>query len=467
MLHNEPESISTLTMLQTSACRFCGTKPLQIVFDLGHQSVASIFPSPVDNAAASCHFPPSGPLSLARCPTCLLVQLAHTLDCSTDMFLRNSYGYRSGINDTMTKHLHGIALEALHLVSGQIKEGDIILDIGSNDATLLNGYKTEEALSILKLKSGIPSNLTLLGIDPVGEQFKSYYSDNSIELVSDFFNKEAYMNFQQLHLHCIHSPAMIITSIAIFYNLENPIQTALDVRDCLHKEGVWIMEQSYLPTMLRLAMFDTICHEHLEYYCLRDIEYVCRRTSLRILKVSFNDCNGGSFRVTLCHLDSSHQSSAEDEVLIQATFAAEDICRGSLDLFNKFNECCQLLRTKLTQLIKRIKNKGQTIYLYGASTKGNTLLQYCNLDASVITAASEKNEIKIGKRTPATNIPIVTEEEARRAQPDYLLVLPWHFRSEFLTRESSYLEGDGHFIFPLPTLTIVGKSGLLDPDTVE
>jgi hypothetical protein len=239
----------------------------------------------------------------------------------------------------------------------------------------------------------------------------------------------------------------------MFYDLESPMDFVEDVKKILHPDGIWVFEQSYMPTMLKMNSFDTICQEHLEYYSLKQIEWMLRRNDMRIFDVELNDINGGSFRVYACHNNAVYKSNQEkiDKVLSKE----EELKLDSEQPYKEFKERVFHIREELHNFLTTEKSKGKSIYVYGASTKGNVLLQFCNIDSTLITAAADRNPDKWGRRTPITNIPIISEEEARKANPDYFLVLPWHFRQEFIEREADFLASGGKFIFPLPKEGIV------------
>jgi len=408
-------------------CRICGNPRLVTVIDLGSQALSGRFPKKDDPD------PPKAPLVLVKCDTaqdpqaCGLVQLKHSADPG-EMY-GNEYGYRSGINKTMSDHLAGIVETAKSIVS--LNTGDIVLDIGSNDSTLLKSYNR--------------SDIRRIGIDPGGEQFRKYYPAD-IRLVSDFFTAA---NFTSVFPS---DKAKIITSIAMFYDLEDPMTFVRNIRDVLHKDGVWILEQSYLPTMLEMNSFDTICHEHLEYYAFHQIDWMLKKNGLKAIGIEFNFINGGSFRLSVTHAESSLKP---DSGAISAVVKREQDLR--LDTMEPYGEFCNRvedIRTRLTAFLRNENAQGKKIYVYGASTKGNVLLHYFGIDSSLITAAADRNPEKWGSRTPGTNIPIVSEEEARESA-DYFLVLPWHFKSEFLERESAFRKNGGRFIFPLPDVEII------------
>ena len=410
---------------EVEKCRICRNRDLIPVLDLGVQALSGRFPSEGDPD------PPKAPLELVKCNNtknsnaCGLLQLKHSVP-SAELYLHD-YGYRSGINRTMRIHLEGIVQRVQEIVD--LHRGDVVLDIGSNDATLLKYYE-------------IPG-VRRIGIDPTGEQFLECYMED-IELISDYFNSSNYSSLSP------DKQAKVITSIAMFYDLEAPMDFVEDITETLHSGGIWVLEQSYMPRMLEMNSFDTICHEHLEYYSLKQIDWMLRKNNLRIFDVDFNNINGGSFRVYACHSNSAFKSNQEK---IDQVFANEETSKLDSELpYKEFKERVLRIKDELYNFLTTEKAKGKSIYVYGASTKGNILLQFCNIDHTLITAAADRNPEKWGRRTPGTNIPIISEEEARKAKPDYFLVLPWHFRQEFIEREAGFLAQGGKFIFPLPEI---------------
>jgi hypothetical protein len=344
-----------------------------------------------------------------------------------------TYGYLSGLNQTMSNHLKEIALTAQQLA--HVQKDDIILDIGSNDGTLLKSYSIKD--------------IRRVGIDPGGEQFKVHYPDD-IVLITDFFSKQTFNTVFP------SDKAKIITSIAMFYDLENPMAFVSDIKDILHPEGIWVLEQSYMPTMIAMNAFDTICHEHLEYYSLKQIVWMLERYDFRIFDIEFNDINGGSFKLYVCHKKAKYPdaTSSVNKILDDEKKQGFDTLRP----FKDFNERIVKIRNALYIFLSEERKKGKTIHLYGASTKGNVLLQFCGIDYRLVSFAADKNPMKNGHWTPATHILIFSEEFSRICNPDYYLVLPWHFRKEFIDREKDYLEKGGCFIFPLPEVELIRKN---------
>jgi hypothetical protein len=309
--------------------------------------------------------------------------------------------------------------------------GATVLDIGSNDATSLKAYKTP--------------GLHRLGIDPTGEKFRQYYSDD-ITLVPDFFSAAAFRSIGA-------APASIVTSIAMFYDLEDPIGFARDIEQVLAHGGVWHFEQSYMPSMLRMTSYDTVCHEHLEYYSLGVVQRILDAAGMRVLDVKMNAVNGGSFAVTAVRKNDPRRGG---ERVIAWLLEQED--RMGLDTprpYRDFEERVYRHSTDLMRLLKTLAADGKKVLGYGASTKGNVLLQFCGVTTTEIAAIAEVNPDKFGAFTPGTHIPIISEAEARAMKPDYFLVLPWHFKEGILTREAEFLSTGGRMIFPFPEIEIV------------
>jgi hypothetical protein len=341
-----------------------------------------------------------------------------------------NYGYRSGLNRSMSEHLMRKANGLEELV--RLAPGDVVLDIGSNDGTLLSSYRTKP--------------LRRIGIDPTSAKFAEFYPPDA-EVVVDFFSAS---NFQRVS----DARARIITSVAMFYDLEDPVAFARDVRECLADDGVWHFEQSYMPSMLRLTAYDTVCHEHLEYYSLGTVRRILADAGLELLDVRFNRVNGGSFAVTACHVGSP---IPPDKVLIDWFVAQEArVALHTPGPFRRFEERVFQHRTDLVDLVRRLRADNATVLGYGASTKGNVLLQFCGFTNSDIEAIAEVNPDKFGHVTPGSGIPIIPETEMRERRPDYLIVFPWHFRENIIERETKYLQGGGRIIFPLPEIEIVG-----------
>lgn len=413
-------------------CRICGNTNLVPIINLGDQYLTGIFPNTKERKITS------GPLELVKCmaangeDNCGLVQLGHSYEMC-EMYGQD-YGYRSGLNQSMVKHLHNKVQRIQEMVN--LKPGDLIVDIGSNDSTLLQGYTQD--------------GMYLLGIDPTGSKFKEYYPAH-IHLIPDFFSA------QTIKTRVGNQKAKVVTSISMFYDLESPQDFMRDVYEVLADDGLWVFEQSYMPAMLKATAYDTICHEHLEYYALRQIKWMTDRVGLKLIDVGFNDINGGSFSVCAAKVGAPYR---ENTVLIENILSAEEkIGLSALGIYDQFRDKVDQHRRQLRQFIANAQKAGKTVAGYGASTKGNVVLQYCGLSAADIPFVAEVNQDKFGCFTPGTMIPIIPEEEARAQKPDYFLVLPWHFRPNIIAREKAFLESGGKLCFPLPDLEVVSASG--------
>jgi hypothetical protein len=245
----------------------------------------------------------------------------------------------------------------------------------------------------------------------------------------------------------------------MFYDLDDPQSFVADIARILTDDGVWVIELSYLPSMLRVTAFDTICHEHLEYYHLKPIEFMLEREGLRVHKAEINDVNGGSIRLFIRRSELDVPSGAENE--LDALRRHEDVLALDTDApYEAFKQSASRMRGQLRSLLDQASARGKTVYAYGASTKGNTLLQFYDLDNRLVSKAADRNPDKWGTETIGTRIPIVSEDEARAEKPDYFLVLPWHFFEGFVVREREFLEQGGAFIVPLPEVRIFDRTNL-------
>lgn len=411
-------------MTSINKCRICGNTNLTKVLSLGEQFLTGVFPKNTEDKITC------GPLELVKChgnEGCSLLQLAHSYD-SSEMYGEN-YGYRSGLNQSMVKHLQ-MKVESIQR-SVALKSDDLVLDIGSNDGTLLSFYS---------------KSLTRVGMDPTAAKFRRFYQPE-INVIADFFSAERFRR------EFGEKKAKIITSIAMFYDLEDPVTFVQQIGAVLAEDGVWHFEQSYMPSMLESNAYDTICHEHLEYYGLSQIQWILERCGLKILDVEINDVNGGSFAVTAALKAASLDSNQQK---IQAILDSE---AGLKDLspYQSFAERVYKHRSDLKDVIGGIIAQGQRIMGYGASTKGNVILQFCRFTSKDIPFIAEVNPDKFGSLTPGTLIPIVSEADAHAMKPDYFLVLPWHFRENLLGREKTFLNSGGKMIFPLPKIDIVSQ----------
>jgi hypothetical protein len=407
-----------------TACRMCGNQNLVNVIDLGNQYLTGVFPRMVMKDSLT-----MGPLRLVKChdgkDACGLLQLEHSYEL--DEMYGENYGYRSGLNSNMVKHLHGKINAIRERVD--LKSGDLVIDIGSNDGTSLAAY---------------PEDLLLVGIDPTGEKLRNYYKPH-INLVPDFFSAGL------VSKRFPGKKAEVVTSFSMLYDLEDPLAFARDIASILDPEaGLWVFEQSYMPLMLERIAFDTVCHEHLEYYGLKQIVWLADRAGLKIIDAELNDVNGGSISVVAALQDSIHKQAHQ---VVQNLLDKEDSLGLSTlkpyqDFGVKIDAACLELRT----FIADARKNGKRVCGLGASTKGNVLLQYCGLTSKDIEVIGEVNKDKFGSLTPGSWIPIDDEAKVLESKADYLIVLPWHFK-EFFLRNPAF-KGQ-RLVFPLPSLEVV------------
>lgn len=418
-----------VTVRQT--CRLCGSRSLTPIVDLGAQMLASAFSSKDNQAVLPTR---KVPLELVRCnPTldenaCGLVQLRHTFPPD---IMYADYWYASGVNQTMRDALADITASAMRYV--HVSKGDVALDIGCNDGTLLKSYKNPD--------------LVRVGFDPA----KNFLGvrEEGFRRINDYFNKASYLATLG------RQKAKIVTSIAMFYDLEDPVSFTRDVHDVMADDGIWILQMADLPTMLRRNMFDNICHEHLIYYHLAPMEFLLKRCGMKLVDVELNAVNGSSYRFYIRKAEGPAPAPDAGKRIATARFEEFNMALDTDAPYQKFKENIERNRNDLLFFINQERIKGKTVFVYGASTKGNVLLQYCDLNEQIIPFAAERNPRKWGTRTLGSSIPIISEEEARAMNPDYFLVLPYHFLDEMLEREKEFIARGGKFIVPVPTVKVV------------
>ena len=413
---------------KVDACRVCHSKNLVNVLSLGSLYVSDF----VSNNKHSI----KAPLGLSMCKNCSLVQLTHN-GVSPDLLYRN-YWYKSGVNSTMRTALKDITSKAEKII--RLKRGDVVLDIGANDGTLLRSYENKE--------------ITRVGFEPA----KNLKKDSSVgtdKIICDFFSSKNYKKYN-------FAKAKIITAIAMFYDLEEPNRFVSDISEVLADDGLFIIQMAYQPLMLKLNAFDNICHEHIEYYSLKSVNRLLKSNKLEIFKVELNDVNGGRFRLYIKHNNAKTPRPSFSDLKKMNDLFKKEMTSGvnTVGAYKKFAQRIEFLKNKTAEFIKREVSLGKKVCVYGASTKGNTLLQYYGLNAQIIAAAAERNPNKYGLKTVGSLIPITSEEDVRALNPDYLLVLPWHFKKEFIEREKKFINRGGKMIFPLPDFKIVDKNEL-------
>jgi SAM-dependent methyltransferase len=429
-----PPSLPSTSLRTRTTCRICGSPHLTPVLDLGRQCIAGAFNRPGEEAPVQRAIP----LELVWCDmtkdqdACGLLQTRHSVPPS---LLYKSYWYRSGVNRTMTEHLHELATKAEEIVG--LEAGDLVVDVGCNDGTLFDGYRTE--------------GLRYLGFDP--SDMTRYAVEKGYEVDRALYQHERFARRYP------DQKAKILTSIAMFYDLEEPAAFVADAARTLAEGGIWIIELHYLPLMLERNQFDAVVHEHLEYYSLAVLERLLGDAGLEVVWADTNDLNGGSIQLFIAHAGRRHRSEEAEERIQSLRVKEFEMALDSLEPYAEFAENIARVRTDLSRLCRSLVEEGKTIHVYGASTKGNTILQYAELDRELIPYAADRNPDKWGSETIRTRIPIISEEESRAMRPDYYLVLPWHFLDEMIEREQEFFSQGGMFIVPLPEVRLIDGSG--------
>ena len=403
------------------SCRVCGNKDLITALDLGNQYLSGIFPKTIDLNMYR------GPLKLVKCNEetggCGHVQLEHTFHLPT--MYGDEYGYRSGLNGSMVRHLKEKHKKISEFVS--LNDGDIVIDIAGNDGTFLGFFS---------------DNLRLTSIDPTSKKFNKYFSSH-VDYIADFFSEKVYKNKY-------NSNAKLVTSFSMFYDLEDPCQFAREVNSILDpEEGVWVLEQSYMPEMLRVNSFDTVCHEHLSYYGMRQLKYIMDQSGFKIIQFEFNDVNGGSISMMVANQSSKYEECTEQlNALIQEEL---DLSLDTMKPWQEFEERIEQCKEQFWNILDSFKKDGLKIAALGASTKGNVTLQTWGITPDDILVVGDVNPDKDGSFTPGTWIPI-TDEDSVLSNYDVFVILPWHFKNFFVNNPKFK---NKILVFPLPVPEVV------------
>ena len=395
-------------------CLLCKNNKLKKIFSLGNLFISNFVKKQNINKGLK------APLSLQYCKNCTLIQLSHI--APQEIMYKKFYWYKSGITKTMRNELKDIYSAALKEIN--LKKKDVVLDIGANDGTLLKYFKKKGLITI--------------GCEPA-KNLNNELKKNCQLTISDFWNKK---NLNKILSKNKLNKPKIITAIGMFYDLEFPNKFIKDAADSLHDNGVFIAQLMCLNSMVKKNDLGNICHEHIEFYSHKSLIYLFENNGLEIFKIEENEVNGGSYRI-FCRKYKNGSIKLKKE----------DVLKNIL----KFKRNIELNRKKTVNFIKKEYSNGKKIFLYGASTKGNTVLQYYNLDKTYIPYAAERSKVKWGKYTIGTGIKIISENNARKLNPDYFFVTPWGFIKEFVKREKSWLKGGGKFILPFPFFKLVKK----------
>ncbi len=407
-------------------CKNCKSKKLKKILKLNKQPISSVFLKKKKYNLSKFS------LDLFECQNCKLVQFAK-LPPLGDMY-GQTYGYRTSLSKLMVKHMEEKFFKIIKK-RNIIKKNSNILDIGSNDGTFLNFFAKKY------------KDLNYFGIDPSSKKFSNYYSKN-INLITDFFS---YKNLKKNIKQRLDNQFSLITSFAMFYDVDTPNEFCRDIKNLLNKDGLWISEFSYFPLLLKNLTYDQICHEHVTYYTLSTFKKIIEKNGLKIIDISFNEINGGSIEVTCCKKSSQLKPKYE-----KITKILEDEKNIDEEAYKRLNIRINNTKKNLQTFVKKVGSKN--IIGYGAATKGNIVLNQCEFTSKDIPYICDANPFKFGKFTPGSNIPIISKKKMRKLKPKYLLVLIWSFRSEVIKQEINYIKNGGILIFHLPVLHIIDKT---------
>ena len=414
-------------------CRNCSSKKLKKVIFIGKQVVSSIFPKKkvINNKKYS--------LDLYKCENCELVQLGKSIPLGN--MYGETYGYRSSLSKLMVNHLHKKFLKLKKIC--KLKKNSNILDIGSSDSTFLNFFSNER------------KNYNCLGIDPSAKKYLKYYNKD-VNLIVDYFSAKA-VNSELKNFKLKNKKFKLISSFAMFYDIDEPNKFCKDIRSLLDNDGIWILEMSYFPMLLSNLTYDQICHEHVTYYTLDVFKKIIEKNGLKVIDFSFNVINGGSIEI-ICAPKKSKIKAKLAKIKKQIELENKIT---NID-YSKFNLRVDNIKKTTNLLLENIKKEKKKIVGYGAATKGNIVLNHCDISSDKISLICDENEEKFGRYTPGSNIKIISKKVMRRINPDYLLVMIWSFKSEVIKQEMKYIKKGGKLIFHLPFLHIVDKSNYID-----
>jgi len=395
-------------------CRLCSNLKLERIHNFGNHYVSNFVTKNNINKGIK------APLNLVYCNNCKLLQLEHS--APQEIMYKKFYWYRSGVTDTMKTALKDIFLKVKKI--SNLKKGDTILDIGANDGTLLKYFKDD--------------GFTTIGCEPAKNLTKEL-KKNCNYTITNFWDFK-YLN-SILNKYKLKKPK-IITAIGMFYDLENPSKFISDAAKSLDDDGIFIAQLMCLNSMIKENDLGNVCHEHLEFYSFRSLKFLFEKNGFKIIRIEENEINGGSYRI-FC------KKNVKKSILYKEKTSLADI--------KKFIKKVEENKKKCLSFIKKCNDNGEKVFLYGASTKGNTLLQYYGIDSKMISFASERSPEKLGKYTIGSGLKIISEDAARKLNPKYFFVMPYAFIREFIIREKKWLNKGGKFILPYPNFKILNK----------
>ena len=406
-------------------CRNCKNKIFKKIINIGSQPISSRSYVKIKKLN-------SYPLDLYICKKCKLIQLSKVAPAK-EMY-GSSYGYWTSLSPLMINHMKKKMIKLKKLK--KLKKFSRVLDIGSSDPTFLH------------LLKNINKNLELFAIDPSSEKFRQNFAKKRINLIVDYFSKKKIDQFLKSK-NLNNKKFSLITSFAMFYDINDPNSFCKDVSKMLEKNGNWIVEFSYFPLLLKNLTYDQINHEHVTYYTLTTFNNIIKKNGLKIIDVNFNEINGGSAEVIVAKLDSKEKPNFKkiNEILKEEELINEKS-------YEKFNLRLENVKKVINHFLDNSKKK---VFGYGASTKGNIILNHCGINSKKIKYIADGNSQKWGRYTPGSNIKIIPKNEMRKKKPDYLFVLIWSFRSEVIKQEKKFILKGGKLILPLPIFHIIDK----------
>ena len=412
---------------EITSCRSCGSVELKPIISLGEQYVSTFVKSEKEQGEKV-------PLELVLCENCKLLQLKH--NAPAKLMWNNQYWYKSAISPIIRDDLKDIVEKSEKLID--LKGVDYVIDIGCNDGEMFRNYTSR--------------NLNLIGFEPC-KNVAMEARHKGYEIINDFFNAKAFKEKYG------EEKAKLITAISMFYDLEDPNEFLKDVKECLDKEGLFVIQQNYVLGMLEQNALDNICHEHREFYSLQSLIPLLEKHGFEIFDIELNNINGGSLRTyiklkgneTLKGFEGSsgrifNQQEKEKEMKLDTAKPYED-----------FANRIEGIKNQIMSFLNEEKAKGKMICGCGASTRGNTILQYCGIDSNLISYIAEANPDKWGLKTVGSLIPIISIDEMKEINPDYQFVLIWHLFEGLRDKEKSFLDRGGKFILPLPEFKVVSK----------
>ncbi|MBI71047.1 MAG: hypothetical protein CME29_04900 [Gemmatimonadetes bacterium] len=403
--------MNELEVIEHNRCRLCGNSDLEFIFSIGDQYINDfVLEEKIDQGKTA-------PLDIVYCSECDLTQLKHT--APQELLYSRQYWYRSGVTDTMKRELKDVVDNIL--AKTDLEKGDVVLDIGANDGTLLEYF---------------PKSTIRVGCEPANNLVEEL-ATRCDRVIHDFWSEKSFL---QAVSDLDHPKAKVVTALGMFYDLDDPVSFVSDIQKVLDEDGVFVAQLMTLAPMLEKNDLGNICHEHIEFYSYKSLVYMYEKCGLEIFEVSENNVNGGSYRI----FARKYRTGSID---YEEKGGREDL----LEFKNRIDS----IKNKCLEFVRQAKEDGKTVHVYGASTKGNVILQYFGLDTNLIDYAAERSPEKFGRYTIGSWIPIISEQESRAMKPDYYFVLPWAFFDEMYERESEWRAGGGRFIVPFPEFRVV------------